>query len=130
MRKVLLTLFLSLIFYNTTRVESSLLTCQGSNFQQWTNCKGTLMLSNKDKYVGEFKKGKYDGQGIYTYWFGDKYIGEYIDGKRHGQGTYTFDDGDKYVGEWKKGKRHGQGTYTFSNGVRWVGEWKDDELNY
>ena len=107
MRKVLLTLFLSLIFYNTTRVESSLLTCQGSNFQQWTNCKGTLILSNKDKYVGEFIKGKYDGQGTMTYY-----------------------DGDKYVGEWKDSKKHGQGTYTFSNGVRWVGEWKDDELNY
>ena len=32
-----------------------------------------------------------------------KYVGDYKDGKYHGQGTYTFADGRKYVGEFKDG---------------------------
>jgi len=33
------------------------------------------------------------------------YEGEFKDGKYDGQGTYTWSDGRKYVGEWKDGKR-------------------------
>jgi len=44
------------------------------------------------------------------------YLGEYKDGKFHGQGTETWSNGRKYVGEWKNDKRHGQGTYTFPDG--------------
>ena len=29
------------------------------------------------------------------------YVGEFKDGKYHGQGTYTYPDGRKYVGEFK-----------------------------
>ena len=39
-------------------------------------------------------------------------------GKYHGQGTWTYFNGDKYVGEWKDGKYHGQGTYTFKDGSK------------
>ncbi|SVD40958.1 uncharacterized protein METZ01_LOCUS393812, partial [marine metagenome] len=34
-------------------------------------------------------------QGTYTFADGDKYVGEYKDGKYHGQGTYTYADGAK-----------------------------------
>ena len=34
----------------------------------------------------------------------EKYVGEYKDGKRNGQGTQTWLDGRKYVGEYKNGK--------------------------
>ena len=34
----------------------------------------------------------------------EKYVGEYKDGKRNGQGTQTRLDGRKYVGEYKDGK--------------------------
>ena len=34
----------------------------------------------------------------------EKYVGEYKDGKRNGQGTMTLSDGTKYVGEYKDGK--------------------------
>ncbi|MDP6489073.1 MAG: MORN motif-containing protein, partial [SAR324 cluster bacterium] len=36
-------------------------------------------------------------------WEGDKYIGEYKNGKKDGQGTYTFSDGRKYEGEFREG---------------------------
>jgi hypothetical protein len=44
-----------------------------------------------------------NGQGTYTSSNGDKYVGEYKDGKFNGQGTLTFADGEKYVGEFKDG---------------------------
>jgi len=34
----------------------------------------------------------------------EKYVGEYKDGKRNGQGTQTWLDGRKYVGEYNDGK--------------------------
>ena len=84
-----------------------------------------------DKYVGEIKNGKPNGQGTHTLPDGGKYVGEWKDGEYHGQGTRTYGkgewEGDKYEGEWKNGKRHGQGTYTWSNGDKYVGEYKDEK---
>ena len=97
-----------------------------STFASWTNCFGTFTLPNLGvKYVGEWKNGRYHGQGTYTYVDGSKYVGEYKDGIRHGYGTYAWGSGNKYVGEWKNDKRNGQGTYTFANGDKYVGEFKD-----
>lgn len=93
------------------------------------NGQGTYIAPNGDKYVGDFKDGKYDGQGTYTFANGNKYVGEYKDNKRNGQGTFTFADGDKHVGEFKDGKRNGQGTFTFANGDKYIGEYKDDKYN-
>ena len=55
----------------------------------------------------------------------EKYVGEFKDGKRNGQGTITLSDGKNYVGEWKNGKKHGQGTQTWLDGRKYVGEYKD-----
>ena len=54
--------------------------------------------------------------GTYTFASGSKYVGEFKDGKYNGQGTATFASGEKYVGEWKDGKFNGQGTLFASNG--------------
>ena len=93
------------------------------------NGQGTLTWANGDMYVGEFKNGTFHGQGTYTYLNGSKYVGEHKDGKMNGQGSATFANGDKYVGEHKDGKMNGQGTYTWVNGDEHVGEWKDDKQN-
>lgn len=89
----------------------------------------TKTYDNGDKYVGQMKDGKYNGQGTYTWANGNKYVGEYKDGKRNGQGTFTWPDGDKYVGEFKDGNFNGQGTYTYADGDKYVGEYKDDKPN-
>ena len=90
---------------------------------------GIFINTNKGKYVGEWKDGKKQGQGTFTYgkgkWEGEKYEGEFKDGYRHGQGTYTWSDGDKYVGEFKDDKPNGQGTYTWSDGRKYEGEFED-----
>jgi len=46
----------------------------------------------------------------------EKYVGEYKDGKRNGQGTITWSDGKNYVGEFKDGKFNGHGKLTWSDG--------------
>ena len=82
------------------------------------------------KYVGDWKNGKYHGQGTLT-WDEKEYEGEWKDGKRHGQGTLTYTSFysryKKYVGAWKDGKKHGQGTFTYSDGGENVGEFREDE---
>jgi hypothetical protein len=118
-----------------TQTTSGLPNCKGSyNASTWTNCFGTYTYGPNsewagDKYVGEYKDGKQNGQGTKTYASGDKYVGEYKGGKRSGQGTYTWTNGNKYVGEYKDGKRNGQGTYTFASGNKYVGEYKNDKRN-
>ena len=109
--------------------------CVGSwSAATWNNCFGTFTWASGDKHVGEYKDGKRNGQGTYTFgpnseWAGDKYVGEYKDDKRNGQGTYTFANGNKYVGEYKDGKKSGQGTFTWANGDNYIGEYKDGKRN-
>ena len=62
-----------------------------------------LMPMVINKYVGEYKNGKKDGNGTYTEADGDKYVGPYKDGERHGQGTHTDADGTIETGEWVNG---------------------------
>ena len=90
---------------------------------------GTYTWSDGDKYEGGWKQGKKHGYGIYTHFNGVKYVGEWKQGKKHGHGSYSFPDGEKYVGEWKEGKKHGHGSYTYADGEKYVGEWKNGEIH-
>jgi hypothetical protein len=137
--------------------QSNLPACQGSDSSRWDNCFGSWTYSSGNKYVGEWKDGKRNGQGNFFFladdeFKGDKYVGEYKDGVRSGQGAYTWSDGSKYlgdlmdntlngqgiytyadgvkyVGEFKDGKKNGQGTVTWATGEKYIGEWKDDKIN-
>ena len=135
-KKLSLYTFLVLIFCNTALTQSSLPECEGSDrnileysrkhfnkMRKWTNCHGTAMGPDGQKYVGEFSNGKFHGQGTFTH-AGRKYVGQYKNHKKHGQGTYKYANGDKYVGKWKKAKYDGQGTYTYANGDKYDGKWK------
>jgi hypothetical protein len=124
---ILLSLFISSVSF----AQSNLPPCTSEPFN---NCYGNFTYPNGDKYVGEWKDDKKNGQGTYTWgdgsqWNGDKYVGQYIDGKGTGQGTYTFANGDKYLGQFFAGKRTGQGTYTFADGEKYVGQFKDDNYD-
>jgi len=48
----------------------------------------------------------FNGHGTTTYASGDKYVGEWRDGKYNGQGSWTTAGGDKYLGEYRDGKWH------------------------
>jgi hypothetical protein len=129
-------LFLVLIFGTIGAQElnnpNKLKLCPNGQNARYHNCWGTYTGAEGDKYVGEYKDDKRNGQGTYYYladnqWKGDKYVGEFKDDKFHGQGTYTYANGEKYVGEFKDDKSHGQGTHTWANGDKYVGEFKDDK---
>ena len=129
MKKLSLYIFLVLIFCN---IVQALPECEGNDtkgelkkftkVRKWTNCHGSFTYKGA-KYVGEFYKGKFHGQGTFTK-AGRKFIGEWQEGKKHGQGTYTYANGDKYVGEWIKNKYGEKGTYIYANGDKYVGDWK------
>ena len=139
-RKLFLYVFLSLIFCNVILAQSLLPECEGNDkniskysrkhfnkMRKWTNCHGTAMGPKGQKYIGEFYKGEFHGQGTFRH-EGREYVGQYKNHKRHGQGTYTYANGDKYVGEWKKGKRHGKGIFTYNDGKIEEGIWKKGKL--
>ena len=107
--------------------------CPSGQSVKWHNCFGSFYYENLDVYMGEWKDGKFHGQGTYTWANGAKYVGEFKDGKKNGQGTETYanepNKGDKYVGEYKDGKRNGQGTHTWPAGQKYVGEYKDNKYH-
>ena len=109
--------------------QSRLSSCPADHKVRWHNCFGTFTFADGDKYVGEFRDNKFNGQGTYTYADGAKYVGEYKDDKRNGQGTLTSASGTKYVGGWRDDKRNGQGTFTSADGAKYVGEYRDDKRN-
>jgi hypothetical protein len=93
----------------------------------WTNCVGTLNAPSGQKYVGEFRDDKPNGQGTLTFPDGERYVGEFREGKRHGQGTFTFPSGQKHVGEYSDDKPNGRGTHTFPSGEKYEGEFRGDK---
>ena len=121
------------------------------------NGKG-IMLLPYGKYFGEFKEGKFSGQGTLELKDGSKYIGEFKDGNMHGtgkeilhttdekdsffeyvgeysknlrsgKGTLTYPNGDKYIGDFKNGKFNGKGSFNYANGGKYVGDFKSGEFN-
>ena len=105
--KAFYTLILALLS-STAYGQSKLPACMGSDVTRWTNCFGSWTWSDGEKYVGEWKDGKRNGQGIYDFENGDKYVGAYKDDKQHGQGTFFVADGNISLGEWEYGKPHGR----------------------
>ena len=118
MRRLFLIIAMTLLSKN---IAYAALKCDGS---VWTNCSGVKVLSNGDKYVGEFRANKYNGNGTYESANGEVYVGNFKNGQRHGYGKYTYTDGSTYAGDFVDGKPHGKGSYTWKNGDMFVGEYK------
>ena len=122
--KKLLNLFLLLIFFLVYSNAAFAACIDGS----CANGKGTFIMVNGTKYVGEFKDNQMNGQGTLTYKDGRKYIGEFQDNWYHGQGTLTYKDGRKYIGEFRWGEYHGQGVLTYADGQINNGIWNFGKL--
>ncbi|MDA8533782.1 caspase family protein [Burkholderiaceae bacterium] len=125
--KTLITLLFACCF-GSAMAQSNLPTCEGDR-AAWTDCFGAHSFTNGNKYVGDWRNGKGNGQGTYTFANGQRYVGEYRDGNRDGQGTYTWPNGDKYVGEHKDDEFNGQGIrFRANGGVNQSGIWEDGVL--
>ena len=72
-------------------------------------------------YIGEYKEGRRNGEGVEYEETGNRYEGEWKDGDRHGQGTYYRWNGDKYTGQWDDWK--GQGEINYNDGTKYTGQW-------
>jgi hypothetical protein len=109
--------------------QSNLPACRGSDSTRWSNCVGSVTFDGGNKYVGEWKDGKFNGQGTYNWVSGEQHVGEFKGGRRHGQGNVTYADGNKYIGEFKNDTRSGIGTSIFADGRRYVGEFAGGKYN-
>lgn len=71
-------IFITLLLFNNAVLAGD--NCEGDS----VNSRGILSLANGDKYEGEVKEGKPDGNGKHKLANGDKYIGEFKSDKRDG----------------------------------------------
>ena len=53
------------------------------------------------KYIGEWKNGKLNGNGIYYLKNGERFEGNFIDDKYNGYGKYYYNDGEFLEGIFK-----------------------------
>jgi hypothetical protein len=123
-------ILLSVALMLSATASFALPNCSSDQTKRYHNCFGTLTFPDREKYVGEWRDGKRNGQGTNIYASGEKYVGEWRDDKRSGQGTNIYASGETYVGEYKDSEKNGQGTYTFANGTVKEGIWKDGEFQY
>ena len=73
-------------------------------------------MSNKKEVL--FLREEYgEGRGKYIYPNGEKYVRNWKNGKYHGQGTFTTFEGDKYVGEFKDEKFWNGTTYEIDGNI-------------
>ena len=86
MKNLLSCVFIVLIFSKISHAQSLLPECEGNNknilefstkhfkkVRKWTDCQGTTVSPRGDRYIGDFKDGKFHGQGVFIYSNGDKY---------------------------------------------------------
>jgi hypothetical protein len=123
--KKLLDLFLLLFFFLVYSNSVFAACIEGS----CVNGKGTFIMVNGTKYVGEFKENQMNGQGTLIYTDGTKYVGEFKENQMNGQGTLTYKDGRKYIGEFQDNWYHGQGTLTYKDGRKYIGEFRWGEYH-
>lgn len=88
---------------------------------------GSFHDSYGGSYAGNIEGGARHGHGTYTsHAEKEKYVGEWFRGKRNGKGTQYYVDGGTYEGEWRENLRHGYGTMRYHTKDCYEGEWKND----
>jgi hypothetical protein len=86
-------------------------------------------VSQDFRYAGEFKYGKKQGRGQYTFANGDRYEGDFANDLPNGKGKYQFASGDVYEGEIVAGRISGMGVYVTKGLDRIEGSFIDAKAN-
>lgn len=87
---------------------------------------GTWIYPDGGRYVGNWRKGKRNGQGTDYFSNGDIYEGNFVDEARSGYGKMTSADGKIYIGQWKDDLKHGKGREEHPNGFTFEGNYLND----
>lgn len=94
----------------------------------WPTGKGVLYSYKEGLVLGNFIKGKAEGECVCYRLNGDVYWGEYKKGKATGHGRLYMDNGNVFVGEFKNGKYHGTDTLYRKNGSMFVGKFRNGRM--
>ena len=98
--------------------------------EQWYEEEGVKMHRLKS-YFGEFKNGKFHGQGRFKCAGKDAYDyeGEFKNGLFHGKGRKECQNVLIYEGEFRNDKMHGYGILYSENFIKHEGEFRNDKKN-
>ncbi len=90
---------------------------------------GEYRFDNGDEYKGQFKSGKFEGQGILYLVTGDKYLGNWVAAQREGRGRLEFANKDVYLGNFTANNIEGEGEMTYADGAHYSGQWANNKRN-
>jgi putative inorganic carbon (HCO3(-)) transporter len=85
---------------------------------------GSLSLPGGEKYTGEFRGKTFHGKGTFES-FGTMYEGDFRYGRFDGNGKMLFYDGSSFEGEFLRGQMHGDGKMVLSDGRIIEGVWRN-----
>lgn len=89
-----------------------------------------LTLSGVNSYASNCLSGDcLNGYSIEVNDNGNRYLGEFKKGKKNGQGVYYYSNTIKYVGSWKDNVRQGEGRMYKNGKVTQSGLWKNNILS-
>ncbi len=74
------------------------------------------------RYEGAYLQSMRQGTGVYYYAGsqGGVYIGEWLKGRMNGQGLILYPDGEYYIGNWRDDKKEGVGVRKEKNGRKYM----------
>jgi hypothetical protein len=98
----------------------------GSFTQDKRHGKGRFDFHNGNSYDGDFYDGMFDGYGKYKF-AGGYYEGEWKHGRYEGNGELVYATGAKYVGEFRNSVAHGFGTEISADGEKRRGCWDNGQ---
>lgn len=93
---------------------------------RWTG-QGRLSNGDGDYYEGGLKNDHKHGRGVMRFADGRIFEGEYVNGQMV-DGKMTYQDGSTYSGGWVDGMRHGRGRCVFTDKSVYEGEFKEGEF--
>ena len=88
-----------------------------------------VVRTKKFKYIGTIVKKNYEGPGVMIHEGKGFYIGNWKNGKREGYGRYSWPDGAEYQGYFVEGNMQGIGTFMYTNKDIFKGEFRDNTRN-